>query len=291
MHNIQKDNEPHAALPGAVLALDMGGTHLRYAVSHSVQDLSEQLEVQRERSDPKDPLEQLRRVVEGVHALTPLTQVIIGLPGVVHAGQIYAAPNLTALQDPAALPTLRGALPCPVTVMNDCNLAALGEAQDGTDDLVFIAIGTGLGCGLMRGGAVMAGEHGQAGELGLLPLPDGNVLEDLLSGPGLQGRYARYGGTTDPLTDECEAGQCTRTDLVQALEYLLQVVSLSFDPRRIVFGGGLGMHLGPLVDTAWQSVQTRLNHIPRPTLSGHGEHAALIGGLRLGWQNLGAGYG
>lgn len=267
---------------GAVLALDMGGTNLRRAVAWSLPDLQTPLQTWRERSNPTDPAGQIRQVVQAAHDTHgPLSHVTIGLPGVVHNGQIYEAPNLSALQDASALGELRLALPCPVTFMNDCNLAALGE---GADDLAFIAIGTGLGCGLVRGGQVMLGEHGQAGEFGLLPFQDG-VLEDLLSGPGLARRFTAYGGSGEALDFVGEAGERLQSDFQSALGYLLRVVTLSFDPRQIVFGGGLGLQLGDQIEAAWLGVRGELSHIPRPTLSRYGDDAALIGGLRLALSN------
>lgn len=288
VHSHTPGDADDTASTGAVLALDVGGTHLRYALARHRRELHGSLSTQREDTQSGDPLGQIRRVVLGAHEAVPLAQVVIGLPGVVYGGQLYDAPNLSALQDAAALHTLGEILPCPVTFMNDGNLAALGE---GGDDLAFVAIGTGLGCGLVRGGQVMAGAHGQAGELGLLPLPDGSVLEDLLSGPGLRRRFAWYGGAGDALTSQTAAGQRVRDDLAYALEYLLRVLTLAFDPRQIVFGGGLGLKLGPLIDRAWQAAQRHLSHIPCPTLSQHGDNAALIGGLRLGLQQKGAAHG
>lgn len=280
-----RQHAPHRS--GTVLALDMGGTHLRHAVAMGDPDVP--LRAEREPSEAHDPERQIRQLVQAVHHdVGPLHHVVIGLPGVVHEGRMFDAPNLPSLQDASALERLGAALPCPVTFMNDCNLAALGE---GVDDLAFIAIGTGLGCGLIRGGRVMTGAHGQAGELGLLPLPDGSVLEDLLSGPGLQRRHLQYGGTGDALSDPGSAGERTRRDAQAALVYLLQVLTLSVDPAAIVFGGGVGLQVPQLIDAAWTEVHARLRHVPRPTLSRHGDNAALVGGLYLARTAAGGQHG
>ncbi|WP_309570312.1 ROK family protein [Deinococcus sp.] len=289
----QSTRPSRPARPATVLALDMGGTHLRHVVATSNQDLAApltaRLHVSREASERDDPVQQIRRLVQAVDRdRGPLQHVVIGLPGVVHDGRLLDAPNLLPLQDTSALERLRTALPCPVTFMNDCNLAALGE---GGSDLAFIAIGTGLGCGLIRQGRVMPGAHGQAGELGLLPMPDGSVLEDLLSGPGIRRRHDHYGGSGDVLTDPGPAGEHTRRDVQAALASLLQVLTLTVDPASIVFGGGVGQHLGAVIAAAWSDACTRLSHVPRPTLSRHGDNAALVGGLRLALTPSGAHHG
>ncbi|QPV64381.1 ROK family protein [Halosimplex litoreum] len=62
----------------------------------------------------------------------------------------------------------------PVTLVNDCNAAALGEwhygARDGEDCLVHVTFGTGIGGGVVERGRLLRGETGGAGEFGLLPV-------------------------------------------------------------------------------------------------------------------------
>lgn len=270
-----------------VLALDMGGTHLRSALGDERGHLIARA---RQRSDAHDPAGQLRAVVQAAHTQHgPLQHVVVGLPGVVDDDRVYDAPNLPGLQEEAALSRLRAQLPCTATFMNDCNLAALGE---GEDDLAFVAVGTGLGCGLVRAGRSVTGAHGQAGEFGLLPL-EGGVLEDLLSGPGLARRFHEHGGQGNALAalaDPDGPGARTAGDLTRALAYLLEVIALSFDPRHIVLGGGVGLRLAAPLEAAWQRARERLPRLPRPRLSQHGDDAALLGGLRLAaraWESRG----
>lgn len=279
--------------PGAVLALDLGGTHLRTAVARTWRELDLPLDARREATRVGDPLAQLGRAV-AARQHGPLRRVAVGLPGVIHGGQVSGAPNLSALEGPDVLAALCASLPCPATFVHDCNLAALGELHgaDPAGDLTFIAIGTGLGAGLVRSGQIVAGAHGQAGECGLLPLPgrppqDRTVLEDLLSGPGLQRRFAALGGQGDALSASDQAGQTLHAELQRALASLLRVVALSIDPHQIVFGGGVGLQLGKLIEAAWLEVRAVVDHVPRPTLSRYGDHAALVGGLRLALTDSG----
>jgi glucokinase len=62
----------------------------------------------------------------------------------------------------------------PVTLVNDCNAAALGEwhygARGGEDCLAHVTFGTGIGGGVVERGRSLRGETGQAGEFGLLPV-------------------------------------------------------------------------------------------------------------------------
>ena len=69
-------------------------------------------------------------------------------------------------------------LGCDVAVDNDATCAALAEwrlgAAIGVDDMVLVTLGTGIGGGLVAGGALQRGAHGFAGEFGHMVVdPDG----------------------------------------------------------------------------------------------------------------------
>ena len=59
----------------------------------------------------------------------------------------------------------------PVTVGNDANLAALGEAwRSGCDNMLMVTFGTGVGGGIVLDGKPLYGAHGAAGEIGHITL-------------------------------------------------------------------------------------------------------------------------
>lgn len=84
---------------------------------------------------------------------------------------------------------------CPILVDNDANLGALAEhwwgKGVGARDLVFIKVGTGIGCGHIIGGNIYRGATGVAGEIGHLTIdPNGPPCVC-----GLTGCLATYVGT------------------------------------------------------------------------------------------------
>jgi glucokinase len=98
----------------------------------------------------------------------------------------------------------------PTTVENDANAAAWAEAHfgagAGSDHLVLVTVGTGIGGGLLLDGRLYHGEQGFAGELGhLIVDPDGDrcpcgnngCLEAMASGSTL-GRLGRAAAAADP---------------------------------------------------------------------------------------------
>lgn len=95
----------------------------------------------------------------------------IAIPGLVdvHNGVLKLAPNLKWENVPLRL-IWNQQFHYPVYVENDGNAAALGEyyfgAARGTQDLIYIAAGYGLGSGIMVDGKVLRGNQGYASEVG-----------------------------------------------------------------------------------------------------------------------------
>jgi glucokinase-like ROK family protein len=65
---------------------------------------------------------------------------------------------------------------CPVVVDNDVNIMAIGERYAGVahsvDNLLFLKIGTGIGCGIYLDGEVYRGTDGCAGDIGHIQIDD-----------------------------------------------------------------------------------------------------------------------
>ena len=92
-------------------------------------------------------------------------------------GVVRFAPNL-AWRDVPIAERLREALALPVVVDNDGNTAALAEhrfgAGRGHDEMLFVAVGTGIGGGIVSRGRLLRGAHGFAGDFGHIVVePDG----------------------------------------------------------------------------------------------------------------------
>ncbi len=161
----------------------------------------------------------------------------------------------------------------PTVVDNDARAAAWAEARfgagAGTDDLVLVAVGTGIGGGLVLDGAVYRGTAGLGGEVGhMIVAPDGDpcdcgnrgCLEAMASGSAL-GRAARAAAARDPggrlatlaggpqrVTGEivfqaAKEGDQAAIALFERTGYWLGVGIASlitiFDPDVVVVGGGL----------------------------------------------------
>ena len=70
---------------------------------------------------------------------------------------------------------LRDRYQAPVLVDNDVNIMALGEYWSrwrDTDHLLFVKVGTGIGCGIITDGRIHRGAQGAAGDIGHIHVPD-----------------------------------------------------------------------------------------------------------------------
>src|SRR5690606_6505640 len=103
---------------------------------------------------------------------------------------------------------LASRLASPVAVVNDVHAIALAEARVGAgvgaDRVLAIAVGTGIGGGVVRHGMLDAGAHGVAGSFGHMSVAAaagvrctcGGIghAEAVASGPALERRYAEIVG-------------------------------------------------------------------------------------------------
>jgi glucokinase-like ROK family protein len=109
---------------------------------------------------------------------------------------------------------------CPVVVDNDVNIMAIGERYGGVahsvDNLLFVKVGTGIGCGIYLGGEVYRGTAGCAGDIGHIQVDHhgqvcacGNVgcLEALFGGAALarDALAAARAGTSPALAERLAA--------------------------------------------------------------------------------------
>ena len=117
----------------------------------------------------------------------------VGVPGIVdRTGVLRGAPNLRCAIDQPVGSRLEQRVGAAVAVANDANCALLAEslvgAGRGASDVVFVALGTGIGGAVMVDGALQVGAHGFAGEPGHMV-----VERDGVACPcGRRGCWERY---------------------------------------------------------------------------------------------------
>lgn len=144
---------------------------------------------------------------------------------------------------------LEDALDLPVDVSNDANAAALAErlggAAQGLDSYAHIYFGEGIGLGIVQNGQLMRGAFGNAGEIGLIPMPvDGGFfpLEECLSRRSINaflGRDLDFDALNDLYATQPDSLQPWMAQACQVLSQAVMLVENLFDPQAIFLGGAM----------------------------------------------------
>ncbi|MER7474622.1 ROK family protein, partial [Micromonospora sp. NPDC000018] len=183
---------------GVLLGIDFGGTKMAVGVADGQGRLlaRERVPTYAERGAPQAldrALELAARLVGEVGS--PVVAAGIASPGVVRPDGIDLAPNVPGWDRLRLADAVRDRLAVPaVAVDNDLNAAALAELRIGAlrdaDPGLVVGLGTGVAAAVTVRGAVLAGHHGAAGEIGYAvaggPWP-GTMLELDFSGRALDG--------------------------------------------------------------------------------------------------------
>ena len=155
---------------------------------------------------------------------------------------------------------LRARLGVEVAIENDVNLAAVGERWRGNSrkarSFAFIAIGTGIGMGIVADGQLIRGSRGAAGEIAYLPLGGDpfdargqrlGTLETSAASAGIAARYVGLGGAAGATVreifdalDHDEAARVTLDEVARVIATAILAVHSVLDPEIVVMGGSIG---------------------------------------------------
>lgn len=241
----------------------------------------------------------------------------IGVPGAVK-NEAYVEPcvNLNAWGGFDAASAFSKELGFPVKVGNDANVAALGEmwkgGGEGSKNLLFVTLGTGVGAGIIVDGKLLCGTHGAAGEIGHMKV---NPHETETCGCGKNGCLEQYVSATGLVNSchkllsgsnvrtslhnlreiTCEAVFCAAKDGDDVAKQLLEKwgkvfgmalanVSSVYDPEIIVVGGGVskaGNVVIKLAEKYFVSYAFPASEKTRFALACLGNDAGIYGGAKL----------
>ena len=295
------------------IGLDLGGTKILAGV------VTRDGEVVRrhERATPLDTQERvIAELVAAVEALLDDSVAAIGFgtPSPIDAkrGVVVKCVNLP-LQDAPLRDYMRERFGLPVGLDNDANAAAIGEwragAGRGVDDLVMLTLGTGVGGGVISGGAPFRGRNGEGVELGHAVLVhDGRPPQGSATGLGALESYVSGHAATEaareafgPSADAHRLIRLANEGDAQAKEILTEIgrelgsgigtfVNI-FAPELVLIGGGFGVaafdHLaGPADEVAHRQALEPMSGEFRIAKAELGTAAGLIGAAFVGFEAL-----
>jgi len=285
---------------GFAVGIDLGGTNFRSGLVDFSGNVLAELSIESPHSSVDELLEIMSKTISGLFekAKVPMSdfaQIVIGIPGAVNpaTGVISNAPNLAYLDNLILRDLIQAKFKVSTLVENDVNIAALGELENSsTEDFGFIAIGTGVGMGLILDGELRRGFNGGAGEIGYLPLGE-NVdemsieghYEELIGGHAVELRYEKQVDKKKSLIEIFESARngdeiADRivNELGNNIALGIQAICSVLDLGEIILGGGIGsredLHL-KIVKKLEKSMQSP----PIVRISTLGTRAGLVGAM------------
>lgn len=250
-----------------VIALDLGGTKLAAALFAEEGTIIFQETVALENRKGKEVADLVSGQVDKILAKANkdgrvVSSIGICVPGIAyrHNGHVWA-PNIPGWENYPLLQDLQEHSKN-ITIKIDSDRACyiLGEVWQGNAkgcrDAVFLAVGTGIGAGILVNDQVLRGAHDIAGAIGWMALDQPflqeyiscGCFESQASGPGMvrvakQLKNADDLITTRTIFDAYQKGDEQAVKVINnAIGYwgmaVANLVSL-FNPEKIIFGGGV----------------------------------------------------
>ncbi len=277
-----------------VLAVDLGGTKTAIATIDGEGHLT-----QKQKLPAAHTFEATVGQIFSAYT-TDVVAVGVVVPGIYdpQAGTVWA-PNLWGAAFLPLRDVLEEQLGLPVVIGSDRTGSVLAEqwlgVARGLRDVVFVAVGTGIGVGIISGGRAIEGAHGIAGAAGWMVV-GGPWKEEYAGAGGWETEaagpaVARRAGldSAEAVVEAARAGnERALAALRDTSDYLaLGIASLIgvLDPEIVVLGGGLMQASDLMLERIrcqalrWtQPVAARRVRIEKTAL---GEDAGLLGAARL----------
>jgi glucokinase len=306
-----------------VMGVDLGASNVR--VGLGTRDgciLAKACQKTDTRHGPEGIAAQIIGMIQGLipDAKRPLGGIGIGSIGPLDLmrGRVTQSPNIPFASVPLRDPITR-AFNTPITLLNDCNAAVVGEhwfgAGKGVDHLVYITLSTGIGGGALVDGHLLSGKDGNAVEVGHMVI---DVEGRLRCGCGKRGHWEAYCSgrnipnyvrmrlketvfqesslrrrmsgwspeeTTQRLFEEAERGDPEALAMVEGIGRLnaagFATVINVYDPALITVGGALALKHERLILPPIQKYLRKyvINRVPKIRITPLGDDAVLLGAI------------
>ena len=302
-----------------VFGVDILGTHIKFGFFQEDGKLLDKWQVTLPRQgDSNLIVPTIAEEVEGCLSRKGIFEddvigIGVGIPGPVSAGGVVnkcVNLNWGVFNIDRALSGLTGLR---VKTSNVANLSALGEYQSGagSKNMVYVAMNTGFGGGIICNGVLVNGVHGGAGEIGHIPV---NPAETAVCGCGKKGCLEQYSSATgivrcmklllEESDEPCvlrgkefvakdvfdaarDGDKLAVRELEQMAAYLgmaLASIAATTDPEMFLLGGGVSRAGDVLTDAVTAAYKKFVFHPSREApikVASLGNDAGIYGAVRL----------
>ncbi|WBX78561.1 ROK family transcriptional regulator [Virgibacillus salarius] len=256
---------PHKAY---IIGVDIGGTKVAIGITDLNGSMISFSEFPTQVYLEKNLFEQIKKHVEEQKEKlnidnSKILGMGVGILGVVHVekGIVKEAPALRWINFPIKK-ELNSKFNFPIYIDNDVNISVLGEHWKGIgstrSNLIYIAIGTGIGSGLIINNQLYRGSNYSAGEIGYMvtdkehaqqyyPVYEGyGYLESVSSGSSIGSQLSKKLKKTLTAKEAFKLYEKNNKQAVEIIETAIENLGIGianyislFDPEMIVLGGGV----------------------------------------------------
>jgi glucokinase len=243
-----------------VIGIDLGATNIRGACVNE-NNISE-IKSQRIRSSGTE-----QEVLEDVFALTDklvddkIAAIGIGVPSVVDVeeGIVYDVQYIPSWKEVHLKKWMEKRYHIPVIVNNDANCFALGEHYfgkgKGYHSMIGLAIGTGVGAGIIINNKLYPGHNCGAGEFGCVDYLD-KIYEYYCSGSFFKNVYGIEGEEVFLKAKQNDARSLELyKELGTHLGNAIKMIIYTYDPELIILGGSVRLAYDYFEKTMWERIK------------------------------------
>ncbi len=315
------------------IGIDLGGTFIKFGLLDGDGEATDIFQLPTPIEDGADAV--VEQMVTGARqaiasrnlADSEVLAVGIGAPGPldIDNGVVMAMPNIPGMDGLPIRDRVAGPLGKPGYLTNDANAAALGEylcgAGKGTQHMVMLTLGTGVGSGIIIDGELFLGAHKIGAELGHMIIEPGGELcgcgqrgclerhcsatfmaqyaERQISAEGRESALAAVlagKGELDArdINEARKAGDALAAEVWDRSAYYIALACVNvcriLDPQEIVLAGGMAKAGDDLLTPVrehyarldWSLTESRMEIV----LATLGSDAGTIGAAGAAWQAI-----
>ncbi|HEY0272423.1 MAG TPA: ROK family protein, partial [Chitinophaga sp.] len=239
-----------------ILGIDLGGTNVRAGLVGPDQALK----IASARIRAAGPAD---HILEDIYTVTDqmfhpgVTAIGIGVPSVVDVeeGIVYDVQNIPSWREVPLKALMEARYKVPVLVNNDANCFVLGEKYfgkaRGAHAVVGLAIGTGMGAGIVVKDKLFSGTNCGAGEFGMVAYLD-QFYEYYASGQYFKNVHDSSGEIFYEKAQRGEAdGLAAFAELGGHIGNAIKMILYTYDPEMIILGGSIAQTYPFFQEAMW----------------------------------------
>lgn len=293
-----------------IIGIDIGGTNVMIGLTDLAGTICAYREFPTRQHLHSDLFEEMKRCIDSMKSQlviqdSDILGIGVGVPGVtdVEKGLVIEAPAVDWRRFPVKQ-ELNAIFDFPIFVDNDVNSIVLGEHWKGIStthkNLIYIAIGTGIGSGIILNGELYRGSNYSAGEIGYVvtdkehakryqPVFEGyGYLESVAGGSSISRELSNRIGKNVTAKEAFELYQAGDVDAVAVIDFAMENLGVGlanyvslFDPELIILGGGVSQSFSLISEKLGQMIATYAPRDCEVVQTSLGKEAGVIGAAAL----------